>query len=88
MTVQMDPTSIGERRDLVALQTDLSPALRRHAKVDDFVEGISRRLQQVADLRRLCLVLAEAKPKDRERPSISHRAESLVRQSACVSLAV
>jgi len=62
MTVKMDPASIGARLAEVAALTDLDPARRLDAKIDYSPQGIARRLQQVADLRRLCLKLGSAVP--------------------------
>ena len=64
MRIPMDPQSIAARLDEVARLTDLRTENRLNAKIDYSPAAIARRLSQVAELRRLCLTLGQATPKE------------------------
>ena len=58
MTVSYDPSAVTERLRDASRRSDLATGRRLDAKTDYSPEAVTRRLQRVSDLRRLCESLA------------------------------
>lgn len=62
MSVDMSPSAVWRRLELVSELASLRPEDRLYAKLDMSPEGIRRRLERVVELNQLCAALRASAP--------------------------